>query len=116
MNPYTQGNPYTSQVADIGYPQGDYQAPTQNTGLQDQFHNAALSQMQQLGSQQPNWGGGKIDPYAMAQALKKMGNNSSGMTPQQTWDMTYGTQASPYTGAGMTSGLDASQGANAIYW
>mgnify|MGYP006288774953 CR=1 FL=1 len=109
MNPYTQGNPFTSQLADIGYAQNDYQAPTQNTGLQDQFHNAALSQMQQLGSQQPNWNPTQgSNPLALAMALKKMGGNSSGMTPQQTWDMTYGTQASPYTG-GATFGADAAQ-------
>ena len=111
MNPYTQGNPFTSQVADIGYPQVDYQTQPQNTSLQDQYHAAMLQQMQQMGSQQPNYTN-VTNPLAMAMMLRKSAPDS-GLTPKQTWDMTYGTQASPYTG-GATFGVDAAQ--NYDYW
>ena len=43
MNPYTNA---LAQYADIGYPQGDYQAPQQDTAMQQQFQNNAMNQMQ----------------------------------------------------------------------
>lgn len=107
-NPFIGAQPI---YADIGYPQVQYQSTPQDIGSQEQFHNQAFTQMQQLGT--PSQASG-INPLALAQALRAMPENQfSGLTPQQTWDMTYGTQAQPYQG-GATFGVNAAQ--NYDYW
>lgn len=112
MNPYTQGNPYTSQIADIGYPQVDYQSQMQDTRLQDQFQNNALNQMQQMGQQQPNWNPVSNNALALAMALRKMSDKPDS-NAMQTWKSSYGSQYEPYTGEGMTVGAT---GPNSVFW
>lgn len=119
MNPYTQGNPYLSQMADTGYVQQQYQPQMQNTGMQDTFQNQAMQTMQNQtaqAGQRPSPAGG-TNPLALAQALRGMGSQTPerAFTPQQSWDMAYGTQAQPYQG-GATFGLEASQAPGAVYW
>lgn len=70
MNPYVGNNPYTMQSADIGYPNVQYQPSQQDTSMQDQFHNQALSQMQQLAT--PSMPQSSFNPLALANALKNM--------------------------------------------
>ena len=48
MNPYVGVNPYLTQVADVSYPQVNYQSSPQDTSMQDQFHSQTLNQMRQL--------------------------------------------------------------------
>ena len=86
-NPYTQNNPYFSQSADIGYPQVDYQPSTQDTSMQDMFHNQAMQQMGQLASGQsvPQSG---MNPMALAQMLRNMGQEEDRLKTSG-----YGTQS-----------------------
>lgn len=114
-NPYIGNSPYTSQIADIGYPQSQYQGSTQDTRMQDQFHSNALQQMQQLGVPQQTQQGDLSKQLALAKGLRALAGsgNQPTLTPEQTWNMTYGTQAQPYTG-GATYGVDAAQ--NYQYW
>lgn len=115
-NPYTQNNPYTSQIADIGAQQNPYQSQMQDTRMQDTFHSNALQQMQQLGIPQQPQQSDMSKQMALAKGLRALaGGNQPTMTPQQTWNMTYGTQAQPYQG-GATFGLEASQAPGAVYW
>jgi hypothetical protein len=102
-NPYTQGNPYLTQMADIGYPQVNYQPSMQDTRMQDQFHNNALQQMQQLGSQNTSASG--MNPMALAQALRGLGNDKDRLATSG-----YGTQSGAVANPSQwTYGADAAQ-------
>lgn len=105
MNPYTQNNPYTGQMADIGYPQVNYQPSMQDTRMQDQFHSNALQQMQQLGTpsatKQPNL----ASQMALAKALRDMGGNQDRLATSG-----YGTQSGVTANPSQwTYGADAAQ-------
>jgi hypothetical protein len=106
MNPYTQGNPYLSQLSDIGYAQQQYQPQMQNTGMQDTFQNQALQTMQnqaaQAGQRQSSAGG--VNPLQLAQALRGMG---SGQSPQGSWGDTGQWQGG--TGYAQGTSLNAPQ-------
>lgn len=109
MNPYIGNNPYLSQVADIGYPQVNYQSSPQDTSMQDQFHNQALQQMQQLGTpampQQANLG----NQMALAKALR----NLSGQSQDRLATSGYGTQSGiSATPSAWSYGVDAAQNYN----
>lgn len=102
-NPYTQGNPYMSQMADIGYPKVNYQSQMQDTSMQDLFHNQALQQMQQLGSQNTSSGG--MNPMALAMALRNMGGDANRLATSG-----YGTQSGAVANPSeWTYGVDAAQ-------
>lgn len=107
-NPYTQNNPYFSQMADIGYPNVQYQPSTQDTSMQDMFHNQAMNQMQQLAGGQPTGGQGGANAMALAQMLRNMPNEQDRLKTSG-----YGTQsgaiANPST---WTYGVVD----NGIYW
>lgn len=74
MNPYIGNSPYTSSVADIGYPQVNYQSSPQDTSMQDTFHSQALQQMQQLGVPKMPQQGSTAEQLAMAKALRDFKN------------------------------------------
>lgn len=74
-NPYTQNNPYLTNVADGMGQQPQYQGQMQDTSMQDMFHNQALNQMQQLAGQNTSSGG--TSPMALAMALRNMGNKEA---------------------------------------
>ena len=103
MNPYTQNNPYASQMADIGYPQVNYQSQMQDTSMQDQFHNQALNQMQQLGTPKATQGG--MNPMALAMALRGMNQGQDRLATSG-----YGTQSGVVANPTQwTYGADAAQ-------
>ena len=102
-NPYTQGNPYVNQIADIGYPQVNYQGQMQDTSMQDMFHNQALNQMQQLAGGQSTSGG--MNPLALAQALRGLGEDKDRLATSG-----YGTQSGALANPSQwTYGADAAQ-------
>lgn len=77
MNPFIGAQPF---YADIGYPQGQYQSPTQNLASQGAFQNAAMQQMQNLANAplQKNTSSQKLDPMSLAMALRAMGVGQGG--------------------------------------
>lgn len=121
MNPYIGNNPYTSQVADIGYPQVNYQGSMQDTSMQDQFQNETLRQMQQLGApSMPQQGGmGSLgSQMAMANALRAFGSNKTPITSSALTSGMNGAIGSPVglgsgpSGYGLGTGSTAGMGYN----
>lgn len=94
MNPYIGNNPYTSQMADIGYPQVNYQSSMQDTSMQDMFQNEAMKQMQQLATPKPVETGGLNNSMALANALRAFGQNNQ----------------TPITSSALTSGMNGAIG------
>ena len=97
MNPYVGNNPYTMQSADIGYPNVQYQPSTQDTSMQDMFHNEAMNQMQQLSGGQSTGQGG-FNPMALANALRN--NQDSKFDISSLWKSN-----TPITASALTSGM-----------